>query len=259
MMRRTLLWLVNFEPVFMPALSPSMERGTVVEWKKKVGDVVNENDVFCTIQTDKAVVDYTNTFESGYLAKIYCENGQSAPVAKTIAVMVSDAADVEKASNYYPEDAATAPAAAADAVQDPPVSSAAPAKHYGGSIDAAVAASGPSVTRIVAGLEPSALAGIAPSGKGGRFLKSDFSDQPGFKYSDAAPARVTQRAVPAAAAGDTSKTTAKSVAGTAVSGGIYDVVLKPGPAYKSVSDTALLNKLIHAMYVPKPNAKKAAK
>ncbi|TPP49292.1 Biotin-requiring enzyme family protein [Leishmania donovani] len=224
------------EPVFMPALSPSMETGTVVEWKKKVGELVKESEVFCTIQTDKAVVDYTNTFESGYLAKIYCGNGQSAPVAKTIAVMVSNAADVEKVANYYPEDA-----------------------HYGGSLDAAVAASGPSVARIAAGLEPSALAGIAPSGKGGRFLKSDFSGQPGFDYNDTAPARaMQQKAAPAAAADGASKAAAKSAAPAAVSGDIYNVVLKPGPVYKSVSDTALLKKLMCSMHIPKPKSKKAA-
>ncbi|CAG9573337.1 dihydrolipoamide acetyltransferase precursorlike protein [Leishmania major strain Friedlin] len=258
---------VTCEPVFMPALSPSMETGTVVEWKKKIGELVKESDVFCTIQTDKAVVDYTNTFESGYLAKIYCGNGQSAPVAKTIAVMVSDAADVEKVANYYPEDAVGGPpasaadpsAAAAAAASARPAPSAASAKHYGGSLDAAVAASGPSVARIAAGLETSTLAGIAPSGKGGRFLKSDFSGQPGFDYNDTTPARaMQQKAAPAAAADEASKTAAKSAAPAAVSGDIYNVVLKPGPVYKSVSDTALLKKLMHTMHVPKPKLKKAA-
>ncbi|KAG5480144.1 hypothetical protein CUR178_06197 [Leishmania enriettii] len=264
---------VSCEPVFMPALSPSMEMGTVVEWKKKVGDLVKENEVFCTIQTDKAVVDYTNTFEHGYLAKIYCDNGQSAPVAKTIAVMVSDAADVEKVANYYPEDAvggtpaaagasaappaASAAAASAAAVPASPASPAASANHYGGSIDAAVAASGPSVSRIAAGLELSALAGIAPSGKGGRFLKSDFAGQPGFDYNDSAPERATQHK--AAPARDGSKAAAKSAFTAAVSGDIYNIVLKAAPVYKSVSDTPLLSKLLWSMNVPKPKAKKATK
>ncbi|CBZ26803.1 dihydrolipoamide acetyltransferase precursorlike protein [Leishmania mexicana MHOM/GT/2001/U1103] len=259
---------VTCEPVFMPALSPSMETGTVVEWKKEIGELVKEGEVFCTIQTDKAVVDYTNTFESGFLAKIYCGNGQSAPVAKTIAVMVSDAADVEKVANYYPEDAVGGPpasaadpsaAAAAAAVSARPASSAASAKHYGGSLDAAVAASGPSVARIAAGLEPSALADIAPSGKGGRFLKSDFSGQPGFDYNDTAPPRaMQQKAASAAAADGARKAAAKSAAPAAVNGDVYNVVLKPGPVYKSVSDTALLKKLISTMHVPKPKSKKAA-
>ncbi|GET88290.1 dihydrolipoamide acetyltransferase precursorlike protein [Leishmania tarentolae] len=262
---------VTCEPVFMPALSPSMETGTVVEWKKKVGELVKENDVFCTIQTDKAVVDYTNTFESGYLAKIYCANGQTAPVAKTIAMMVIDAADVEKVANYYPEDAVGGPPAAASApcaaaaaattaAPSRPASSAASAKHYGGSLDAAVAASGPGVARIAAGLEPSTLAGIVPSGKGGRFLKSDFAEQPGFDYNDTTPARAMQKKeAPITSTGGASKTAAKSAAPGAVSGDIYNVVLKPGPAYKSVSDTALLTKLISTMEIPTRKSRRSDK
>ncbi|KAG5505693.1 hypothetical protein JKF63_05028 [Porcisia hertigi] len=257
---------VSCEPIFMPALSPSMESGTIVEWKKRVGDLVKENEVFCTIQTDKAVVDYTNTFDAGYLAKIYCRDGQSAPVAKTIAVMVGDAVDVEKVANYYPEDAVGGPPAVAaspsTASATPSAHAAAsPVKHYGGSIDAAVAASGPSVMRIAAGLKRAALAGVSPSGKGGRFVKSDFAGQPGYDYNDAAPADAMQRKDTASAgAGYESKTSAKSAApALGVCGGIYNVVLKPAPVYKSVSDTALLKKLISSMYVPKPAAKKAAK
>ncbi|KPI89563.1 dihydrolipoamide acetyltransferase precursorlike protein [Leptomonas seymouri] len=260
---------VNFEAVFMPALSPSMETGTVVEWKKKVGDLVKENDVFCTIQTDKAVVDYTNTFEPGYLAKIYCENGQSMAVAKTIAVMVGDAADVAKVANYYPADTlgassdATAPAAAAPAT--PVVAAAAPsssAKRHGGSIDAAVAASGPSVVRIASGLEPGTLAAIAPSGKDGRYVKSDFAGQPGFDYNAPAPARALQQhaadaSAGAAAPGKAAPKSATSPAAAAPKGDVYNVVLQASPVFKSVSDTKLLNKLISTMYVPKPKAKAA--
>ena len=266
---------VNCEPVFMPALSPSMETGTVVEWKKKVGDLVKENEVFCTIQTDKAVVDYTNTFEPGYLAKIYCENGQSAQVAKTIAMMVSDAGDIEKVANYYPEDAvgapkagAAAPAAAAAAATrsapaaaaSKPAGGASSATPYGGSVDAAVAASGPSVIRIAAGLEPAALASIAPSGKGGRFMKSDFVGQPGFDYNAATPARAMERHGSPASAAASAKAAGKPAASIAVpNGDIYNVVLQPGPVFKSVSDTKLLKKLISTMYVPKPKVNKAAK
>jgi pyruvate dehydrogenase E2 component (dihydrolipoamide acetyltransferase) len=270
---------VNCEPIFMPALSPSMETGTVVEWKKKVGDLVKENEVFCTIQTDKAVVDYTNTFEPGYLAKIYCQNGQSAEVAKTIAVMVSNAADVEKVANYYPEDAVGgAPAAAAAAAPAAPAASAAAAapktaaatsaQHYGGSVDAAVMASGPSVIRIAAGLEPNTLASINPSGKGGRFVKSDFVGQPGFDYNAEAPARATQKQHGSSGASSSSSASgassaksaaeAKSAPAAVANGDVYNVVLQPAPVFKSVSDTKLLNRLISTMYIPKPKAKKAA-
>lgn len=38
----------------MPALSPTMEKGNILEWKKKVGDTVAPGDVYCEVETDKA-------------------------------------------------------------------------------------------------------------------------------------------------------------------------------------------------------------
>lgn len=37
----------------MPALSPTMERGNILEWKKKVGDSIAPGDVYCEVETDK--------------------------------------------------------------------------------------------------------------------------------------------------------------------------------------------------------------
>lgn len=40
----------------MPALSPTMEQGNLVEWKVKVGDAVAPGDVLADIETDKATL-----------------------------------------------------------------------------------------------------------------------------------------------------------------------------------------------------------
>lgn len=53
----------------MPALSPTMTTGTIVQWLKKEGDEIQPGDALADIQTDKAVM----TFEledEGVLAKI---------------------------------------------------------------------------------------------------------------------------------------------------------------------------------------------
>lgn len=42
----------------MPALSPTMEKGKIVKWLKKVGDKCNTGEVICEIETDKATVGY---------------------------------------------------------------------------------------------------------------------------------------------------------------------------------------------------------
>ena len=48
--------------VTLPALSPTMETGTVVAWHKKEGDKLNEGDLLCDIETDKVI----QMFLSGY-------------------------------------------------------------------------------------------------------------------------------------------------------------------------------------------------
>lgn len=42
----------------MPNLSPTMEKGNIKSWNKKVGDRVEPGDVLASIETDKAVVDF---------------------------------------------------------------------------------------------------------------------------------------------------------------------------------------------------------
>lgn len=53
----------------MPAVSPTMTEGKVLEWKIKPGDAFNVGDALFSIETDKAVVDYEAT-EKGVLAKV---------------------------------------------------------------------------------------------------------------------------------------------------------------------------------------------
>ncbi|EDO26585.1 predicted protein, partial [Nematostella vectensis] len=55
--------------VLMPALSPTMETGTIVSWLKKEGDTIEPGDALCEIETDKATLTL-DTDEQGVLAKI---------------------------------------------------------------------------------------------------------------------------------------------------------------------------------------------
>lgn len=53
----------------MPAMSPTMERGNLGQWKVKEGDAFNAGDVLLEVETDKALMDVEATNE-GVLAKI---------------------------------------------------------------------------------------------------------------------------------------------------------------------------------------------
>lgn len=58
----------------LPALSPTMERGSIKGWEKKEGDKLSEGDLLALIETDKATMDF-ETPEEGYLAKILTPAG----------------------------------------------------------------------------------------------------------------------------------------------------------------------------------------
>ena len=68
--------------VSLPALSPTMESGTIINWQKKEGDRVSEGDLLAEIETDKATMGFESS-EEGYLAKICIPEGtKDVPVGK---------------------------------------------------------------------------------------------------------------------------------------------------------------------------------
>lgn len=78
--------------VNMPALSPTMESGTVTEWHKAVGDELSAGDVICDVETDKATVAF-DVQDDGVLAKIISAAGSGEVlVGGPVAVIVEDAA-----------------------------------------------------------------------------------------------------------------------------------------------------------------------
>lgn len=86
--------------VALPALSPTMEMGTIVSWEKKVGDQVSEGDLLCEIETDKATMGF-ETPEEGYLAKIFIEAGtKDIPIGKLLCIIVENAEDIPKFADF---------------------------------------------------------------------------------------------------------------------------------------------------------------
>lgn len=74
----------------MPALSPTMESGTVTEWHKSPGDELSAGDVICDVETDKATVAF-DVQDDGVLARIISEAGSGeVSVGSPVAVIVED-------------------------------------------------------------------------------------------------------------------------------------------------------------------------
>ena len=58
----------------LPALSPTMEQGSIVSWEKNEGEFVEEGDVLAQIETDKATMEMESPF-TGFIAKIIIPAG----------------------------------------------------------------------------------------------------------------------------------------------------------------------------------------
>ena len=98
--KRAFSALPPHQVVKMPSLSPTMARGNIVEWKKKIGEKISPGEVYCTVETDKATVDFESQ-EDGYLAKILVPNGTAdVTIGTVLAVLADDAADVPKLKDF---------------------------------------------------------------------------------------------------------------------------------------------------------------
>jgi pyruvate dehydrogenase E1 component beta subunit len=76
--------------ILMPALSPTMEEGTLAKWLKKEGDAVKSGDIIAEIETDKATMEF-EAVDEGILGKILVAEGtQGVAVNTAIAVLVEE-------------------------------------------------------------------------------------------------------------------------------------------------------------------------
>lgn len=86
--------------VALPALSPTMEAGTIISWEKKEGDKLDEGDLLAEIETDKATMGF-ETPEEGYLAKIMVEAGtRDVSIGKLVCIIVENAEDIAAFKNF---------------------------------------------------------------------------------------------------------------------------------------------------------------
>lgn len=95
--------------VNLPALSPTMETGTIISWAKKEGDKLNEGDLLAEIETDKATMGF-ETPEEGYLAKILVPAGsKDVPIGKLVCIITENKDDVAKFQDFKDTGAAASP------------------------------------------------------------------------------------------------------------------------------------------------------
>ncbi|MEX0303071.1 MAG: pyruvate dehydrogenase complex E1 component subunit beta, partial [Leisingera sp.] len=111
--------------ILMPALSPTMEEGTLAKWLVKEGDTVNSGDIMAEIETDKATMEF-EAVDEGIVGKILIGEGtEGVKVNTPIAVLVEEGETYDASAAAAP--AAAAPAPAAEAPAPAPVAAAAAA------------------------------------------------------------------------------------------------------------------------------------
>lgn len=172
----------------LPALSPTMEMGSIISWEKKEGDKLNEGDLLAEIETDKATMGF-ETPEEGYLAKIMIPAGsKDIPIGKLLCIIVENESEVAAFKDYTPSEGdapAPPPKPAAKkaekAAAAPPAPSTSSAPRPAPAPAASLPASGrlfasPLAKKLAAeqGVDLSSIAGSG-SGTGGRIVSGDVA------------------------------------------------------------------------------------
>ncbi|HGH6967140.1 TPA: 2-oxoglutarate dehydrogenase complex dihydrolipoyllysine-residue succinyltransferase [Neisseria meningitidis] len=150
--------------VKVPMLSESVSEGTLLEWKKKVGEAVARDEILIDIETDKVVLEVPSP-QAGVLVEIVAQDGETVVADQVLARVDTAATAAAEAPAAAPAEAA--PAAAPAATQN----------------NAAM----PAAAKLAAetGVDVNALQG---SGRDGRVLKEDVQNAAAKSAGAAAPA-----------------------------------------------------------------------
>ena len=179
--------------ILMPALSPTMEEGTLAKWLVKEGDTVQSGDLLAEIETDKATMEF-EAVDEGVIGKILIAEGtEGVKVNTAIAIIGEEGEDMSAAPEAAAPVAATAPAEAEVATPAATPAPAAPAAKDGSRLFAT-----PLARRIAAdkGLD---LATITGSGPHGRIIKADLENATAKPTAATASAPAASADAPAAA------------------------------------------------------------
>ena len=195
--------------IFMPALSPTMEEGTLAKWLVAEGDRVQSGDLLAEIETDKATMEF-EAVDEGVIGKLLVTEGTAnVKVNSAIAILLEEGDAADATASPAQSTAAAAPLAVEASTANAPAPTAAPsaAPAAAKSNDGTRIFASPLARRIAAdqGLD---LAKITGSGPKGRIIKADVSDAPATASVHAA---ATMAPAPVASATASSPVSAASV------------------------------------------------
>ena len=85
----------------MPSLGADMEDGTLIEWKKKPGDVVKRGDIIAEVETQKGLIEI-EVFDEGSIAELLIQEGTKVPVGTKMALIQPSTIEAEKPIELHP-------------------------------------------------------------------------------------------------------------------------------------------------------------
>ncbi len=171
--------------ILMPALSPTMEEGTLAKWLVKEGDTVQSGDLLAEIETDKATMEF-EAVDEGTIGKILIAEGtEGVAVNAPIAILLEEGEDASAMDNLG--SAPVAPTAEPAKEEVAAIATPAPVETPTKSGNRVFAT--PLARRIAAdkGVD---LATITGSGPHGRIIKSDLESAPATPVTTAPAAKV---------------------------------------------------------------------
>ena len=161
--------------ILMPALSPTMEEGTLAKWLVKEGDTVSSGDLLAEIETDKATMEF-EAVDEGVIGKLLvAEGSEGVKVNAIIAVLLEDGESADDIGTAPAAPAAAQPTAEAVTAQAPVPSETIPAPVATRS-DAGTRIFASPLARRIAGQKGLDLNSIKGSGPHGRIVKADVEN-----------------------------------------------------------------------------------
>lgn len=203
----------------MPALSPTMEEGTLAKWLVKEGDTVASGDLLAEIETDKATMEF-ESIDDGVIGKILIAEGtEQVKVGTVIATIVGDGEEAGAVDAKAPAAAGKAAEKSGEPVAEEPAKPAAAEPATPAPAKAQAAAPAPGVAsgddrvkasplaRRIAANDGIDLASVTGTGPNGRIVKADLANAAkGGASAAAAPKAAGQAAAAPAAASSVSPT-----------------------------------------------------
>jgi pyruvate dehydrogenase E2 component (dihydrolipoamide acetyltransferase) len=156
----------------MPKLADTMTEGTLVKWRKNVGDKVATGDVVAEVETDKATMEM-ESFEDGTLHELLVQVGQKVPIGSRIAVLLGKGEAAPAAGTVHSAATKAAVVPASATTPAPATQHAVPAAASQSAVSPGGRVKSSPLARKIAAEKGVQLASLAGTGPGGRIVAKD--------------------------------------------------------------------------------------